>query len=119
MPRSLLTEALEVAPECEIFMTDVQFVQWGRDVIFDCECHVSVHVPPLRFRLLFSDTRGFKWKTYAHVETGLSAPKSELIEFAPGNGNHRRDAALLTAHFAVTLSYGILTLETRTRRIHL
>jgi len=119
MSRRLLTEALEVAPECEIFITDVQFVQWGRDVIFGCECHASVHLPPLHFRLLFTDTREFKWKTYAHAEVGLNIPTTELVEFAPGQGAHRRDAAILTAHFAVTISYGLLTLETRTRRTHL
>lgn len=119
MSRRLLTDALEVDPECEIFVTDVQFVQWGRDVIFCCECHPSVNLPPIHLRLVFSDSREFKWKTYAHAATSLTTPATELVEFSPGQSNHRRDAAMLTAHFAVTLSYGLLTLETRTRRIRL
>jgi hypothetical protein len=119
MSKRQLTTALDLEPDCDIFITDVQFVQWARDVIFACECHPSVNHPPLNFRLIFADTREFKWKTYAHTTTSLSLPTTELVEFAPGQGNHRRDAALLTAHFAATLSYGILTLETRTRRIRL
>jgi hypothetical protein len=119
MSRRQLTDVLEVALECEIFITDVQFVQWGRDVIFGCECHTSVNQPPIHFRLVFTDTREFRWKTYAHADISLSVPRTELVEFAPGQSNHRRDSAILTAHFAANFSYGILTLETRTRRIKL
>ncbi|MCU0465756.1 MAG: hypothetical protein MUF38_14460 [Anaerolineae bacterium] len=117
MSKRLLTDALGLPPNHEIFITDLQFVQWGRDVIFSCECHTSVSNPPTHFRLVFTDTREMRWKTYAHTESGLSVPTSELVEFAPGQKNHHRDAAMLTAHFSVTLSYGSLTLETRTSRI--
>lgn len=120
MSLGVLVDALGVDPSGEFRVIDLQFVQWGRDLIFVCEYRANETAVPVVFRLLFTDCRELRWKTYAHAayESPL-IPSTALVDFAPGSGNHRKDAALLTAHFAATLSYGVGTIELRDRRVRL
>lgn len=118
MSRIQLAEAMELDPAGDMFITDLEINQWGRELVFVCE-YIAPPAPPIPFRLRFTDCRELRWKTYAHAVFDELLPIAELIEFAPGSGSHRRDANLLTAHFAATLSYGTLTLEYDDRQIGL
>lgn len=115
-----LAETLGVDPTGEFRINDVQFVQWGRDLIFGCEYRADERAIPVVFRLVFNDCRELRWKTYAHVtyESPI-IPSTPLVDFSAGQGNHRKDAALLTAHFAATVSHGSAMIETRDRRVRL
>lgn len=115
-----LAEALGVDPAGEFRVNDVQFVQWGRDLVFGCEYRADETAIPLPFRLLFSDCRELRWKTYAHAAYESPViPSTTLVDFAAGQGHHRKDAALLTAHFAAAVSYGDGCIELRDRRVKL
>jgi hypothetical protein len=120
MGLDILGEALGVDLTGEFRINDVQFVQWGRDLIFGCEYRADETALPVPFRLLFSDCRELRWKTYAHaVYESPVIPSTTLVDFAPGHGNHRKDASLLTSHFAATVSYGDGSIELRDRRVKL
>ena len=120
MSMSSLSEALGVDPAGEFRINDVQFVQWGRDLIFGCEYRENETAIPVAFRLVFSDCRELRWKTYAHATyESPMIPSTVLAEFAPGQGHHRKDASLLAAHFAATVSYGEGMIELRDRRVRL
>ena len=117
MSISSLSEALGVDPAGEFRVNDVQFAV-GRDLIFGCEYRANDTALPVAFRLVFSDCRELRWKTYAHAAYESPViPSTALAEFTPGQRNHRRDAALLTAHFAATVSYGEGMIELRDRRV--
>lgn len=115
-----LCEVLGVDPMGEFCVNDVQFVQWGRDLIFGCAYRQNETALPITFRLVFTDCRELRWKTYAHASyESLVIPSTVLVEFTPGWDNHRRDAALLTVHFSATVSYGEGMMELRDRRVKL
>ncbi|GIK29819.1 MAG: hypothetical protein IT298_11705 [Chloroflexi bacterium] len=116
MNRIQLAEAMELDPAGDMFITDLELNRWGRELVFVCE-YVSPSALSVPFRLRFTDCRDLRWKTYAHAAFDELPPSAELIEFAPGSGNHRRDASLLTVHFAATLSYGTLIVEFGGREI--
>lgn len=115
-----LAEVLGVNAAGEFRINDVQFVQWGRDLIFSCEYRADERSIPLAFQLVFNDCRELKWKTYAHTTYESPViPSTPLVDFSAGQGNHRKDAALLTAHFAATVSHGGAMVEMRDRRLKL
>lgn len=118
MDRGKIIDALGLVPGGDFHITDLQIVQWGRDVIFVCEyATMQPDDTPddvVEFQLCFRDCRDLRWKTYAHIalaETGTVASRTEIVEMALGSGSHRRDANLLTTHFAATISYGKLLVE--------
>lgn len=99
-------------------ISDVELVQWGRNLEFGIEYQTTQPDNTLdasvSFRLIFRDCREMKWRSYAHIalsEMGEIALRTELVDIALGHGNHRRDANILATHFAVTLSYGEIVLE--------
>jgi hypothetical protein len=109
---------LGLIPGGSFRVVDIQIVQWGRDLIFTF--HYQTVQPdgtpdvPAVFNLVFRDCRDLHWKSYAHIallETGQVAVQTEVAEIALGQSNHRRDANLLTSHFAATVSYGHIELE--------
>jgi hypothetical protein len=119
MSRRILTDALGVDAEGDLTITDLQFVSWGRDLVFVLAYRAGIGAPELSFRMLFTDCRELRWKTYAHGPQGVMTNPTELVEFGVGESDHRKDAALLTEHFSAQISYGALTLELRDRKIRL
>lgn len=104
-----------------VAITDVMLSQWGRELIFECH-YLTVQPdgtfdPAVVFRLIFRDCREFKWRSYAHIalsEFGEISLRTEMVEIALGSGSHRRDANMLTNHFAATISYGEIVIEHET-----
>lgn len=101
-----------------ISITDIQMVQWGRDLIFECVYRTAgmttAPEAPVNFRIVFHDCREIKYKVYAHIgihERGGVSPVADVVELNLGKGHHRRDANLLTNYFGVTLSYGEVKVE--------
>jgi hypothetical protein len=119
--RKKIVDALGLISGGTFAVTDVLLSQWGRDLIF--ECHYQTTQPdgtfdtPVIFRMIFRDCRELKWRSYAHIalsEFGEISLRSEIAEISLGAGNHRRDANILTNHFAATISYGEIVLEHET-----
>jgi hypothetical protein len=124
--RGKIIDALGLITGGTFAITDVKLSGWGRDLIF--ECHYSTLQPDgtpdpaVIFRLIFRDCREMKWRSYAHIalsELGEIANRTEIAEIALGSGGHRRDANLLTSHFAATISYGEVLLEHEEKTYHL
>lgn len=97
---------------------DLQIINWGKDIVFTCDYRTyqpdGTPDAPVTFHLRFEDCRELRLRTYAHIaeaEMGEIGNVAEMAEIALGLGGHRRDANLLTTHFAVTLSYGMIVLE--------
>ncbi len=118
MDQNIIIDTLGLISGGTFTITDVQMAQWGREVVFSFDYHTQQPdgTPDelVRFQLVFKDCRELRWKTYAHIalaETGTVSPRTELAEISLGKGSHRRDASLLTNHFAVNISYGHISLE--------
>ncbi len=118
MDKSKIIEALALVPGGGFTITDIQMVQWGRDLVLECAYQtVSLNAPPdapVYFDLIFHDCREIRYKVYAHIgahEQNQVTPTADVVEVSLGQGNHRRDASLLTNHFGVTISYGSLSIE--------
>lgn len=107
-------------------ITDLQMVQWGRDLILECRYQtVSMDIAPdepVYFRLIFSDCREIKYRVYAHIgahEQGQVTATADVAELSLGKGGHRRNANILTNHFGVVISYGEAHVEHGEHRYHL
>lgn len=118
MDRNKIIDALGLIEGGGFSITDIQMVQWGRDLIFECLYRtVSTTVAPddpVSFRLIFHDCREIKYKVYAHIsihEQGKVSAVADIAELILGKGSHRRDANILTNHFGVTISYGEVRIE--------
>jgi hypothetical protein len=121
MDRSRIINTLGLVPGGGLLVTDVRLVQWGYDVVLCCRYNLTpVTIPPedpVEFELVFHDCREIKYRVYAHIsihEQGLVpsiADVADVAEISLGHGNHRRDANILTNHFAITISYGDLAIE--------
>lgn len=118
MDRSKLVDRLGLVPGGQFWITDIQMVQWGRDMVFDCLYQTVLEdgsmEAPVNFSIVFRECREIRYKVYAHIglyEQGKVTPTAEMVEIALGHGHHRRDANILTNHFAVTVSYGHIVLE--------
>jgi hypothetical protein len=118
MDRSKLVDRLGLVPGGQFSITDIQMVQWGRDMVFDCIYQTVLEdgslEDPVQFSIVFQDCREIRYKVYAHIgwhEHGKVTPTAEIVEIGLGHGHHRRDANILTNHFAVTISYGNIVLE--------
>ena len=118
MDRIKIVEALGLISEGAFAITDLQMVDWGRDIVFKCDYRtVSLEgVPddPVEFDLVFRDCREIKYRIYAHIsahEEGHISRFADVAEILIGKGGHRRDANILTNHFSVTLSYGKCIVE--------
>lgn len=118
MDKIKIIDALGLVSGGGMSITDIQMVNWGHDLIFEC---VYQTVPegappdePVLFRLIFEDCREIRYRVYAHIgmhEQGQVTPTADVVELALGHGNHRRDANILTNHFAVTISYKEVRVE--------
>lgn len=118
-----LVETLGLVSGGGLSITDIQMVQWGRDMIFVCRYRtVPISGPPdepVDFQLIFQDCREVKYKVYAHIsahEEGVIRSVADVVELAFGQGKHRRDANILTNHFGVSISYGSLVVEKDSQR---
>lgn len=118
MDKSKIINTLGLIPGGEMTISDIQMVQWGRDIIFECIYRTAAENvepdAPVLFRLVFQDCREIKYRIYAHIgvhEQGQVTKTADVVELSLGQGNHRRDANILTNHFAVTLSYGDIRIE--------
>ncbi|MBC8099587.1 MAG: hypothetical protein H7Y11_09095 [Armatimonadetes bacterium] len=118
MEKAKIIETLGLISGGSFFITEVLLLQWGRELEFEFDYQtVQPDGTPdaaVTFMLIFRDCRDFKWRSYAHIalsEMGDIALRTELVEIAFGQGNHRRDANLLTNHFAATLSYGDVVVD--------
>src|SRR5690606_8139362 len=113
MDKSKIIDALGLVSGGGMSITDIQMVQWGRDLIFEC-LYLTLPDEPVIFRLIFQNCREIRYRVYAHIgfhEQGQVTPTADVVELALGHGNHRRDANILTNHFGVTISYGELRVE--------
>lgn len=118
MDRTRIIDALGLTPGGTFSVTELQLHQWGREVSLTVD-YIGIgpdNIPddPVNFTLTFVDCREIRVKTYAHIalaEIGTIGHRASLAEIAFGHGNHRRDANLLTSHFALTLSYGTISLR--------
>ena len=118
MDRSRIIDTLGLVPGGGFAITDIQMVQWGRDLIFECVYQTAAidlaPDDPVLFRIIFHDCREIRYKVYAHIsihEQGQVTPTADIAELNLGQGQHRRDANILTNHFAVTISYGEVRVE--------
>ncbi|GAB4514449.1 MAG: hypothetical protein OHK0046_16560 [Anaerolineae bacterium] len=118
MDRQRIVEVLGLVSGGDFTVTDIQMVQWGRDVIFECAYQTIApdNTPdqPVTFRLIFHDCREIKYKVYAHIslhEHGEITQTADIADLLLGQGNHRRDANILTNCFGATLSYGDVRIE--------
>ena len=126
MDRRKIIEVLGLVPGGGFSITDMQMVQWGRDIIFECE-YLTASVTagpdePVQFRLIFSDCREIKYRVYAHIsahETGSVATFADVVEMVLGQSNHRKDASILTNCFSISITYGEVLIEKDTRRFQL
>lgn len=123
MDLQLLVEKLGLVTGGGLSIVDIQMVQWGRSLVFGCVYRtVSQGAPPdapVHFSLVFNDCREIRYKVYAHIghhESGEVTSVADVAEMMLGQGNHRRDAHILTNHFGVTLSYGEAVAEMNDHR---
>ncbi|HEX2622033.1 MAG TPA: hypothetical protein VHL11_17875 [Phototrophicaceae bacterium] len=126
MDRIKIIETLGLIAGGTFSITDVMLTQWGRELIFECDYQTlqpdGLPDELVMFRMIFRDCREFKWRSYAHIalsEFGEISLRTDVAEIALGQGNHRRDANLLTNHFALTVSYAEIVIERDTRIYHL
>jgi hypothetical protein len=126
MDREIIINRLGLVPGGGLSIVDIQMVQWGRDLVFECVYRtVSRNAPPddpVRFNLVFKDCRDIKYRIYAHIsihERGQVTAVADVAELQLGKGHHRRDANILTNHFGVTVSYGEIMLEHGDQAFHL
>ncbi len=113
-----IVELLGLVPGGSLSITDIQMVQWGRGLVFECVYQTRImdgpEDEPVLFRLVFNDCREIRYKVYAHIglhERGVVTMIADVAELLLGQGNHRRDANILTNHFGVTISYGDIHIE--------
>jgi len=118
MDRQKIIDMLGLIPGGGLSITDMQMVQWGRDVVLECRYLTApmnaAPDDPVLFRLIFHECREIKYKVYAHIgqhEQGKVTEVADVAELMLGQGNHRRDANILTNHFGITISYGRISIE--------
>lgn len=123
MDRAKIIEALGLIEGGGFSITDMQMVQWGRDLIFECEYLTASMTTgaddAVDFRLIFHDCRDIKYRVYAHIgahETGHVADVADVVEISLGQGHHRKDANILTNCFSINIAYGEVFVEKDARR---
>jgi len=126
MDKARIIETLGLVSGGGFSVTDIQMAQWGRDLIFECLYRtVGMKVAPddpVVFHLVFHDCRDIKYRVYAHIgahEQGKITSVADVAEISLGQGNHRRDANILTNHFGVTISYGDVRIERGENTYHM
>lgn len=125
MDKHKIVNALGLIPGGGFSITDIQMVQWGRDLIFECVYQTaSPNVPPehpVHINIIFKDCRELKYKIYAHIgaQEGGVLPVADVVDVALGKDQHRRDAQLLTNYFSVSISYKEIHLEMNDQRTRL
>ncbi len=126
MDRGKIIEVLGLVPGGGFSITDMQMVQWGRDIVFECQYLTTSMTggadAPVDFRLIFSDCREIKYRVYAHIsahERGSVATIADVVEISLGQGQHRKDANILTNCFSISLTFGEVLVEKDARRFPL
>ncbi|PJF21855.1 MAG: hypothetical protein CUN56_08985 [Phototrophicales bacterium] len=126
MDKQKIVTALGLIPGGDFSIVDIQMVQWGRDLIFECTYHTASPTVapehPVQINIIFKDCREVKYKIYAHIsihEQGSVLPVADIVELSLGQGNHRKDAQMLTNFFSVSISYKEIHLETNEQYIQL
>ncbi|MEO1286882.1 MAG: hypothetical protein AAFV93_03880 [Chloroflexota bacterium] len=107
MEQQQLLHALQLPPTSQIYLTEMLWRGWGRDVEFRCI------VNHYRFGLHFLDCRETRWQLYSHMQhpDNPPFPQTELANFKIGRDQHRSPAHLLTEHFGLSVVYGGLELH--------
>src|SRR5690606_34054277 len=67
---------LKVDPSHALMLRAVQWLDWGRTLIFDISAGDAG-----TFALRFDDCREMRWRIYAHETDGEATP---IVDFAPG-----------------------------------
>lgn len=94
---------LKVDPSHALMLRAVQWLDWGRTLIFDISAGDAG-----TFALRFDDCREMRWRIYAHETEGETTP---IVDFAPGRDSHRSPAQMLTGRFGVSLTYGVMVVS--------
>ncbi|GEM_PF-1475011 len=113
MDRAKLLDTLALVSGGDLLITSMDFIQWGRDIEFG----MRYTIPPFEsipkethpFKLIFRDCRELKYKVYAHIaihELGRISSVADVVDMSLGQGNHRRDAQILTNLFSTSIAYG-------------
>lgn len=102
MDRQKIADALGIQAGTPLYLTALNLRMWGHTLHFDASAGEDVP-----FALVFDDCREWRWQTYTHIESGDAAfPRTELVNFRLGRGQHRSPAHLLTGYFGLSLFYG-------------
>jgi len=113
MDKPQLAEKLGLPPGGVFQITDMQWVGWGSDMIF--ECLYEVEGDNIPFQMILKDCREQHWRVYAHVEAGENGkrPAAALVNLRLGSDQHRKALNMLTDFFGLTIFYGELTIFKR------
>lgn len=91
----------------QIVLLGMDWLGWGQTLVFQCQLRNADET--LSFEWRFIDCRETRWQHYAHADAKEVFPETELVNLRIGQGQHRKPAQLLTAHFGLSISYGTLT----------
>lgn len=107
MEHNLILATLDLPSETRLYLLEMQWVMWGRDLLFSCSADDQ------HFKLHFLDCRETRWQLYSHMQSDDNPPfpKTELANIKLGRDQHRSPAHLLTEHFGLSLVYGGLELH--------
>ncbi len=113
MDKLKISDALAQHPFGSFRLTGMQHVMWGKDLVLQGWYVPAAPGKPTAFCLRFMDCREISWKIYGFLDTTDSAsfPETDLVSLSLGQGNHRKAAQILTAHFGLSLLYGELAIE--------
>lgn len=118
MDKRKISEALGSHPYGAYTIENVHFINWGRDLIFDCVYDPAGPSKPVAFSLIFKDCRELRWKAYAHLDVESNGthlnqqPVTPLVDIRFGRDHHRSPTHILTDHFGLSLSCGAVLLQT-------
>lgn len=97
---SALHTLLNVNDESTLIFTQMQWVNWGRSLVFTVKADDAV------FELRFDDCREMRWRIYAHENEDAVQTATPVVDFAQGRDLHRSPSHILTGHFGLSLFYG-------------
>jgi hypothetical protein len=96
-----ILDALGAEPGGKLVIRQLDVNDWGRTLRLHCTYYETSR--SLAFEWTFADCRELKWRVYVHDAPGLEAV---VVGLAPGRGEHRSPAQLLTDVFGLSLVYG-------------
>lgn len=95
--------------EGAIVLLGMDWLGWGQTLIFNCDLRNEGETHAFTWR--FVDCRETRWQHYAHSDATEAFPATELVNLRIGQGQHRKPAQLLTAHFGLSVSYREMRLD--------